>query len=122
MNAEPPAVASAYMKAVSDFQRKHAKYLMRGKFVDEGGFIYRTSCQPAQNGQDARSPKNIVAKRYTADDRTSAVCVWNISEKPVSVEIDGIDGIGKPSAVFAPAGEKTEGPLAPDSIRLYVFR
>ncbi len=121
MNAEPPAVASAYMKAVSDFQRKHAKYLMRGKFVDEGGFIYRTCCQPVQNGQDARSPKNIVAKRYIADDRTSAVCVWNISEKPVSVEIDGIDGLGKPSGVFAPAGEKTEGPLAPDSIRLYEF-
>ena len=103
MHAEPPAVASAYMKAVGDFQRAHAKYLLRGKFVDDEGFT-------AANG--------IVAKRFVAADGTSAVCVWNVTDKPVSVAIDGLGG---PKRVFAPAREGTDGSLAPDSIRLYVF-
>ena len=104
MHAEPPAVASAYMKAVGDFQRTHAKYLLRGTFVDDEGLA------PVQS--------SLVAKRFVADDGTSAVCVWNITGKPVPVEIAGL---GRPKGVFAPAGEGTTGPLAADSIRLYVF-
>ena len=103
MHAEPPAVASAYMKAVGDFQRTHAKYLLRGRFVDDEGITCRN---------------RVVAKRFIADDGTSAVCVWNITNKPVSVFITGL---GRPKGVFAPAGEGTTGPLAADSIRLYVF-
>ena len=118
MHAEPPAVASAYMKAVGDFQREHAKYLLRGTFVDEEGFISRTGCQPVQNWQAARSTKGVVAKRFVAADGTSAVCVWNISGKPADVEITGL---GDPKGVFAPAGENADGPLAADSIRLYVY-
>ena len=60
----------------------------------------------------------VVAKRFIADDGTSAVCVWNITNKPVSVFITGL---GRPKGVFAPAGEGTTGPLAPDSLRLYVY-
>ena len=103
MHAEPPAVASAYMKAVGDFQRTHAKYLLRGRFVDDEGITCRN---------------RVVAKRFIADDGTSAVCVWNITNKPVSVFITGL---GRPKGVFAPAGEGTTGPLAPDSLRLYVY-
>ena len=105
MHAEPPAVASAYMKAVADFQRAHAKYLMRGKFVDDEEFAVRGD--------------GLVAKRFTADDGTSAVCVWNLSDKPADV---AIDGLGKPKGVFAPARESAAGPLQPDSIRLYEFK
>jgi len=105
MHAEPPAVASAYMKAVCDFQREHAKYLMHGKFVDDEGFT------PPTNG--------IVAKRFVAADGTSAVCVWNASDKPTDVVINGLGKAAK--CVFAPNGENAIGPLAADSIRLYVY-
>lgn len=104
MHAEPPAVASAYMKAVGDFQRTHAKYLLRGRFVDDEGITCRN---------------RVVAKRFVADDGTSAVCVWNVTDKPVSVSFSAL---GRPKGVFVPAGEGTTGPLAPDSIRLYVFK
>lgn len=104
MRAEPPGVASAYMKAVGDFQRKHAKYLLRGKFKDEEGFLVRGD--------------GLLAKRFMAADDTDAICVWNISEKPLPVVIEGME---KPRGVFAPAGEKTDGPLAANSIRLYVY-
>ncbi len=105
MQGVAPAKASAYLKAVCDFQRAHAKYLLRGKFVDEEGF----AC-PA---------KGVIAKRFVADDGTSAVIAWNVSDKPQTVRIDGL---GAPKGVSAPAGEKADGPLAPDSIRLYVFK
>ena len=118
MHAEPPAVASAYMKAVGDFQRTHAKYLLRGRFVDDEGFASRTGCQPVQNGQAARSTGGIIAKRFIADDGTSAVCVWNISNKPVDVVINGL---GKPTGIFAPGNESTNGQIRPDSLRLYVY-
>jgi hypothetical protein len=104
MQGTPPAVASAYLKAVCDFQRAHAKYLMRGKFVDEDGF----TC----------SAKGVVAKRFVADDSTSAVIAWNVSDKPQAVSIKGLGAV---KGVFAPAGEKADGALAPDSIRLYAF-
>ena len=103
MHAEPPAVASAYMKAVGDFQRTHAKYLLRGRFVDDEGITCRN---------------RVVAKRFIADDGTSAVCVWNLTNKPVPVEITGL---GKPKGIFAPVGEGATGLLAPDSLRLYVY-
>ena len=104
MQAEPPDVARGYMKAVCDFQREHAKYLLRGTFVDEEGF----TCGAG-----------IVAKRFVAADGTSAVCVWNISDKPADVVISRL---GSPTDVFSPGSESVVGPLAPDSIRLYVFK
>ena len=124
MHAEPPAVASAYMKAVGDFQREHAKYLLRGKFVDDEGFT-----AAGRAGSPLPAASGIVAKRFVAADGTSAVCVWNVTDKPVPV---AIDGLGEPKRVFAPApnvcgapraalGESVTSPLAPDSIRLYVF-
>ncbi|MBQ4198345.1 MAG: hypothetical protein II649_00540, partial [Kiritimatiellae bacterium] len=100
----PPAVASAYMKAVADFQKKHAKHLLRGRFADEDGIAVRGD--------------GIVAKRFVADDGTSAVCAWNISDKPSVV---AIEGLGKPSGVFAPGGDPASGPIPPDSLRLYVY-
>ena len=118
MQKTPQPVANAYLKSVCDFQRAHAKYLLRGKFVDEDGFICRTGCQPVQNGQDSRSRNALVAKRFIADDGTSAVCVWNISDKPVPVDITCL---GSLKGVFAPGEERAEGTLAPDSIRLYIF-
>ena len=113
MRAEPPDVASAYMKAVGDFQREHAKYLLRGKFVDDEGLAVT-----GRAGSPLPAVGGIVAKRFVAADGTSAVCVWNVADKPVSV---AIDGLGEPKRVFAPSREDVAGPLAADSIRLYVF-
>ena len=104
MQSVVPAEASAYLKSVCDFQRAHAKYLMRGRFMDDKDF----TCKG----------RGLVAKRFVADDGTSAVCVWNAGEKPAAVRIDGL---GAPTSVFAPAGEKADGALAADSIRLYAF-
>ena len=94
------------MKAVGDFQRKYAKYLLRGKFVDDEGF--------------SAQGDGLVAKRFVADDGSSAVCVWNVADKPVPV---AINGLGAPASVTEPeAGEVAPGtPLAPDTLRLYRF-
>ena len=104
MAAVSPREASAYLKSVCDFQRAHAKYLLKGRFVDDEGF----SCASA----------SILAKRFVAADGTSAVCVWNVTEVPVTV---ALAGLGEPTGVFAPGTESVTGPLAGDSIRLYVF-
>ncbi len=104
MASTPPATASAYMKAVCDFQRAHAKYLMKGRFVDDEGF---TCANPA-----------LVAKRFVAADGTSAVCVWNVADKPAEVKIEGLGAV---KSIAAPGTASVDGPLAADSLRLYVF-
>ena len=104
MASVPPAVACAGLKAVCDFQRAHAKYLLRGRFVDGEGF----SCPGAA----------LVAKRFVAADGTSAVCVWNVSDAPVAVKLEGL---GAPTAVAAPGAEPVAGPLAANALRLYTF-
>ncbi|MBR1588080.1 MAG: hypothetical protein IJ658_07125, partial [Kiritimatiellae bacterium] len=113
MQSVAPDVASAYMKAACDFQREHAKYLLRGKFVDDEGFSVS-----GMAGSPMPAASGIVAKRFISAAGASAVCVWNVSEKPMDV---AIDGLGKPTCACAPAGEGADGPLAPDSMRLYVF-
>ena len=115
MQKTPQSVANAYLKAVCDFQKAHAKYLLRGKFVDEEGFTI------GRAGSPLPAANALVAKRFIATDGTSAVCVWNISDKPVSV---AIDGLGEPTGVFAPGSAdriQSAAPLAPDSLRLYAF-
>jgi hypothetical protein len=104
MTKVAPAEASAYLKSVCDFQRAHAKYLMRGRFVDDEGFA---CADPA-----------LTAKRFVAADGTSAVCVWNMSDKPVDVKLSGL---GDAISVHAPAGTSVQGPLAANSLRLYLF-
>jgi hypothetical protein len=51
-------------------------------------------------------------------DGTSAVCVWNMSDKPVDVKLSGL---GDAVSVHAPAGTSAQGPLAANSLRLCVF-
>ncbi len=122
MQRTPQSEANAYLKSVCDFQKKYSKYLLRGRFVDEEGFTVRLN---DVNGGDARSSGDVVAKRFVADDGTSAVCVWNISDRPLSVKIAGL---GTPKGVFAPVapfvrfrGKEEDSTLAPDSILLYVY-
>ena len=104
MTKVSPAEASAYLKSVCDFQRAHAKYLMRGRFVDDEGF--------------ACADLALTAKRFVAADGTSAVCVWNMSDKPVDVKLSGLGGA---ISVHAPIGTSVQGPLAANSLRLYLF-
>ena len=61
MASVAPAEASAYMKSVLDLQRAQAKYLLRGRFIDDEGFV---CTDPA-----------LLAKRFVAADGTSAVLV-----------------------------------------------
>ncbi|MGN0851757.1 MAG: DUF6259 domain-containing protein, partial [Kiritimatiellia bacterium] len=104
MASVPAATASAYMKSVLDFQRAHAKYLLRGRFVDGEGF----TCANAA----------VIAKRFVAADGTSAVIVWNVSNAATDV---AIEGLGRPTQVAAPGAAAVDGALAADSIRLYAF-
>ena len=53
-----------------------------------------------------------------AADGTSAVCVWNVSDAPVAVKLEGL---GAPTAVAAPGVEPVAGPLAANALRLYTF-
>jgi hypothetical protein len=111
MHRTDQRTANAYLKSVCDMMRTHAKHLLRGRFVDEDGFTVR-------GGRTSGPGATVIAKRFVADDGTSAVCAWNISDKPVDVTVDGL---GSPTGTSAPSGEKASGPLAPDSIRLYEF-
>ncbi|MBQ3099254.1 MAG: hypothetical protein IJC66_13955 [Kiritimatiellae bacterium] len=104
MSRVPPAVASAYTKAVCDFQRQHAKYLLRGRFMDDEGLTCLNSA--------------LTAKRFVADDGTSAVCVWNMASKPVAADIAELENA---QSVHAPDGTAHEGPMDANSLRLFVF-
>ncbi len=53
-----------------------------------------------------------------AADGTRAVCVWNVSRQSQPVRVDGL---GEPSAAFAPAGTPTAGDIPANSLRLLVF-
>ena len=104
MASVAPDAASRDLKAVCDFRRAHAKYLLHGRFVDDEGFTCADSA--------------LVAKRFIADDGTSAVCVWNISDESVAVKVEGL---GEPTAAFAPVGTPPTGDLPANSLRLLVF-
>lgn len=86
------------------FAGNTVKFLLKGRFVDNEGF----TCANA----------SVIAKRFAAADGTSAVIAWNTSEKPVDVQIEGL---GAPTKIAAPGTASVDGPLAADSIRLYVF-
>lgn len=60
----------------------------------------------------------LVAKGFVAADGTRAVCVWNVSRQSQPVRVDGL---GEPSAAFAPAGTPTAGDIPANSLRLLVF-
>ena len=102
MNAVAPAAASAYLKSVCDFQRKYAPYFLTGTFVDTDG-VCQTN--PA-----------VIAKRFVAADGTSVVCAWNVTDKPAEPVFAGT---AAPTAVDAPAGTPTTGPIPANSLRLY---
>ena len=101
-----PQAAAGYLKAVNLFQRKHAKYLLTGRFVDDEGF--------------AATGGAVIAKRYVAADGASAVLVWNIGDQPAAVRVAGL---GEPTAVAEPEKGTVApaAPLAADTLRLYVF-
>ena len=106
MQSNDAKTAAAYLKAVNFLQRRYAKYLLGGRFVDNEGFSSRD--------------RNVLAKRYVAEDGTSAVLAWNIGNKPAPV---AIAGLGEPSAVAEPGNDSVlpGSPLAPDSLRIYVY-
>ena len=60
----------------------------------------------------------LTAKRFVADDGTSAVCVWNMASKPVAADIAELENA---QSVHAPDGTAHEGPMDANSLRLFVF-
>lgn len=64
--------AQTYLKQVCDFQRQWAKYLLFGDYCDTEGVELRG--------------EGLAARRFRAADGSSAVLVWNVSEKPVRPE------------------------------------
>lgn len=106
MQSNDAKATTAYLKAVNFFQRRHAKYLLGGRFVDDEGFTV--------------ADRRVVAKRYVAEDGSSAVLAWNLGDKPASV---AVVGLGEPSTVAEP-GKMTvspSAPLDPDTLRIYEF-
>ena len=107
MQANDPKRAAAYLKAVNLFQRKHTKYLLEGRFVDDEGF-------------SLKAPAGVLAKRYVANDGTSAVLVWNMTSQSAVVSVGGL-GVASETAEPDTGTVAADAPLAADALRLYVF-
>jgi len=93
-----PVAAAAYLKRVSDFQRAHRDFLLRGFFLDSVGVTLR--------GETA----SVGATRWRAADGREAVLVWNAADVPQRTDVT-VDGV---------AWRDAAAPLAPDSLRLHM--
>ena len=99
----------AYIRAVNLFRLAHRDLLLRGRFVDELGFTVKTDAT------------RYTAKRWVSQDGLrSGVLVWNADAEPRTFEVAGC---GHLASVCEPEKDSVAAavPVAPDSIRLYVF-
>ena len=103
----PPAKATAYLKQLIDFERRHADVLWHGRFVDNQGFDFKGD--------------GLMAKGYAAGDKLGVV-VWNPSDKPATFSL----AVPQARLVSATEPERDpvgpSGPLAPQSIRLLLWQ
>ena len=98
---------AAYLKSVCDLQRRQAKYLLCGRFVDTEGFSVEGPVQ---------------AKGYRAIDGSLGVLVWNTDEKN-SAQFS-LKGPCRPSGADEPGSSSCVlpfGSLPPNSLRLVVY-
>lgn len=110
VTTENPQASKKYMKEIIDFQRAYSDILWHGKYEDEKGFSIKTSSS------------SVIAKSYVKD-KTVGVVVWNTDSKnTASVDIDvpgyRLDFAASPEHVSVKPSES----LAPESIRLYVWK
>jgi hypothetical protein len=106
MQGTPPAEATRYLKAVTDFARRHADVLLQGRFVDKEGFTLTGA--------------GLIAKAYRTE-KQLGVIVWNPTgiAKPVRVDVPG----AHLAAASEPERSAADGaaPLDARSVRLYVW-
>ena len=107
--ATPPGPAAAYCRALTAFERRHAKYLWQGSFIDNEGIEF--------------AGKNSGANGFLAADGSLGVLVWNYGEEPEAVKV-AVPGF-RLEAVFEP--EKADAvdaktPVPPESVRLYIWK
>ncbi|MBI5691079.1 MAG: hypothetical protein HZC55_13405 [Verrucomicrobia bacterium] len=106
MQGTPPAEATRYLKAVTDFARRHADLLWRGRFVDTEGFTLTGA--------------GLVAKAYRTE-KQLGVLVWNPTGGARSARVD-VPGarLVATSEPERPAPDPA-APLGARSVRLYVW-
>ena len=106
MRGTPPAEATRYLKEVTDFQRRHADLLWRGRFVDTEGLDLQG--------------EGLIAKGYAAQNRLG-VLVWNPTNKVAtfSAKVAG----SRLVTAAEPGRDRVEpfAPLASQTLRLLVW-
>ncbi|MCQ2184037.1 MAG: DUF6259 domain-containing protein [Bacteroidales bacterium] len=102
--------AGKYAADVLAFQRRNSEFLWNGKFLDNLGFSFRCDSE------------DVIARAYSSEDGSLAVALWNDSEEvpaTCSVKVKGKKFVKADS----PEGETGPSePLAPQSIRLLIFK
>lgn len=103
MRALDPRAASAYLRQVIGFERRHADLFRDGRFCDTLGFV---------NGNPA-----VVAKSYRRAGHLG-VLLWNPTEQPQAVQVT-VAGARFAGADAPEAGDADPlAPLPPQSLRL----
>jgi len=98
--------AAAYLRSVCDFQRRQARFLLRGTFVDTEGFVVSGT---------------VRAKGYRADAGTLGVLVWNPEETaPATFAVSGAGRIVGADEPDADGAVEAASPLAANSLRLLI--
>lgn len=110
--------AARYQHAVSTFQRKHAAFLMKGRFLGDSVF-------------SLEGPSTVMAKAYASRGRLG-VLVWNTGKAPVDfrLKVPGYTptGVDAPESIATDAPKAVqaveaaiEAPLKGNSVRLVLF-
>ncbi len=106
MQGTPPAEATRYLKAVTDFARRHAALLWQGRFVDTEGF--------------SLTGDGLIAKAYRTE-KQLGVIVWNPTSTArfARIEVPGaqLTATSEPELSTADVA----APIGARSVRLYVW-
>ena len=102
------ATCRGYMKLVNEWRKQNKKFLLRGTFKADEGFV-------------AKGSGNFTANRWDAADGQSAILIWNDNAQPTDFTV-GFSG----QLLYAEEPENgtvdPSTPIAPNSLRLYVFK
>jgi hypothetical protein len=106
MRRTDPVAARVYLRALTDFERRHAAFLWTGRFLGDTGFSLDS---PA-----------LVANAFAAGEQV-AVAVWNPTDTPQPCRL-AVPGrtLTACSAPETPVADPAT-PLPPESVRLYRF-
>ncbi|GAB2777682.1 hypothetical protein GCM10027275_21090 [Rhabdobacter roseus] len=106
MQSTPPTVARSYMQLLLAFQRRFARMVWEGTFIDTEGITVSTDA--------------VLAKGYRHGDQVG-VMLWNFTEKPQSVQVT-VQGLKAQEAHEPEAGNvRPDQLMPPQSVRLVLF-